>query len=409
MNKKIFILGGGQSALYAAREIRKNNIDVEITILGDEKFIPYERPPLSKDFLLNKRIDEDLYFCSKETLEEEKINYLNTIIIKVDFENNILVSEDNKQYTYDTLLISTGSKNRKLNINSEVDDEIFYLRNLEEAKNIKEKALGKKNILIIGGGFIGLEIASSFSQLNKNITLVEVGNQLMGRIIPNQIADLVKQFHEDEGNKIILNKTISEITKMNEKYKILLSDNTEIMSDLIIAGIGSTPNVGLFENTKLKIDNGIVTNEFCETNIKNVFASGDVSNFYHPLYGKYMRLESYQHAQNHGISAGKNISGIKTEYTSIPWMWSDQFNLNLQLTGICDDYDEIVERGKSIDDGIIYFFLKNKNIKGACGLGIAGKIGRDIRITSKLTEKNTIVDSSILSDQSQKLNKLVQK
>ena len=409
MNKKIFILGGGQSALYAAREIRKNNIDVEITILGEEKFIPYERPPLSKDFLLNKRIDEDLYFCSKETLEEEKINYLNTIIIKVDFENNILVSEDNKQYTYDTLLISTGSKNRKLNINSEVDDEIFYLRNLEEAKNIKEKALGKKNILIIGGGFIGLEIASSFSQLNKNISLVEVGNQLMGRIIPNQIADLVKQFHEEEGNKIILNKTISEITKINEKYKILLSDNTEIMSDLIIAGIGSTPNVGLFENTKLKLDNGIVTNEFCETNIKNVFASGDVSNFYHPLYGKYMRLESYQHAQNHGLCAGKNISGIKTEYSSIPWMWSDQFNLNLQLTGICDDYDEIVERGKSIDDGIIYFFLKNKNIKGACGLGIAGKIGRDIRITSKLSEKNTIVDSSILSDQSQKLNKLIQK
>ena len=409
MNKKIFILGGGQSALYAAREIRKNNIDVEITILGEEKFIPYERPPLSKDFLLNKRIDEDLYFCSKETLEEEKINYLNTIIIKVDFENNILVSEDNKQYTYDTLLISTGSKNRKLNINSEVDNEIFYLRNLEEAKNIKEKALGKKNILIIGGGFIGLEIASSFSQLNKNISLVEVGNQLMGRIIPNQIADLVKQFHEDEGNKIILNKTISKITKINEKYKILLSDNTEIMSDLIIAGIGSTPNVGLFENTKLKLDNGIVTNEFCETNIKNVFASGDVSNFYHPLYAKYMRLESYQHAQNHGLCAGKNISGIKTEYSSIPWMWSDQFNLNLQLTGICDDYDEIVERGKSIDDGIIYFFLKNKNIKGACGLGIAGKIGRDIRITSKLSEKNTIVDSSILSDQSQKLNKLIQK
>ena len=409
MNKKIFILGGGQSALYAAREIRKNNIYVEITILGEEKFIPYERPPLSKDFLLNKRVDEDLYFCSKETLEEEKINYLNTIISKVDFENNILVSEDDKQYTYDTLLISTGSKNRKLNINSEIDDEIFYLRNLEEAKKIKEKALEKKNMLIIGGGFIGLEIASSFSQLNKNISLVEVGNQLMGRIIPNQIADLVKQFHEDEGNKIILNKTISEITKMNEKYKILLSDNTEIMSDIIIAGIGSIPNVGLFENTKLKLDNGIVTNEFCETNIKNVFASGDVSNFYHPLYGKYMRLESYQHAQNHGISVGKNISGIKTEYSSIPWMWSDQFNLNLQLTGVCDDYDEIVERGNNIDDGIIYFFLKNKNIKGACGLGIAGKVGRDIRITSKLTEKNTIVDSSLLSDQSQKLNKLIQK
>ena len=147
MNKKIFILGGGQSAIYAAREIRKNNADAEITILGEEKFIPYERPPLSKDFLLNKRVDEDLYFCSKDKLEEEKINYLNIIISKVDFENNILISEDNKHYIYNTLLICTGSKNRKLNINSEIDDDIFYLRNLEEAKNIKEKALGKKKYI----------------------------------------------------------------------------------------------------------------------------------------------------------------------------------------------------------------------------------------------------------------------
>ena len=122
-----------------------------------------------------------------------------------------------------------------------------------------------------------------------------------------------------------------------------------------------------------------------------------------------MRLESYQHAQNHGICAGKNIAGVKTEYTSIPWMWSDQFNLNLQLTGICDEYDEIIERGNDINNGVIYFFLKNDKIRGACGVGIIGKVGRDIRITSKLTEKDTIVDKQILSDQNLKLNKLIQK
>jgi len=154
---------------------------------------------------------------------------------------------------------------------------------------------------------------------------------------------------------------------------------------------------------------GIATNQYCETSIKDVYAAGDVSNFYHPLYKRNIRLESYQHAQNHGICAGKNIAGVKTEYSSIPWMWSDQFNLNLQLTGICDDYDEIVERGNDINNGVIYFFLKNKIIKGACGLGIVGKVGREIRITSKLCEKNTIVDTQILSDETQKLNKLIQK
>ena len=409
MARKILILGGGQSALYAAREIRRNDEESFITVLGEEMQLPYERPPLSKDFLLNKKNEQDLVFNSSNVLEDKKIDYVNTKIIKVDFETKTLFSDDTKKYNYDILLIATGSENNKLKLDSNLGDEIYYLRNLEEAKIIKEKIKNKNKIIIIGGGFIGLEIASSLSQLNKNVCLIEIGNQLMGRIIPKQIADLVKKSHETEGNNIILNKKILQITKNKENYKILLSDNSELESDFIIAGIGSRPSVSIFENTNLKLDNGIVTNEFCETSINDVYAAGDVSNFYHPLYKEHIRLESYQHAQNHGICAGKNISGIKTEYSSIPWMWSDQFNLNLQLAGICENFDEIVKRGKDINNGIIYFFLKNKSIKGACGLGIAGKIGRDIRISTKLSEKNVVVEKAILADESQKLNNLLPK
>ena len=409
MARKIFILGGGQSALYAAREIRRNDEESFITVLGEEKQLPYERPPLSKDFLLNKKNEQDLVFNSSNVLENKKIDYVNAKIIKVDFETKTLFSDDTKKYNYDILLIATGSENNKLKLDRNLGDEIYYLRNLEEAKIIKEKIKNKNKIIIIGGGFIGLEIASSLSQLNKNVCLIEIGNQLMGRIIPKQIADLVKKSHETEGNNIILNKKILKITKNKENYKILLSDNSELESDFIIAGIGSRPCVSIFENTNLKLDNGIVTNKFCETSINDVYAAGDVSNFYHPLYKKYIRLESYQHAQNHGICAGKNISGIKTEYSSIPWMWSDQFNLNLQLAGICENFDEIVKRGKDVNNGIIYFFLKNQSIKGACGLGIAGKIGRDIRISTKLSEKNVVVDKAILADESQKLNNLLPK
>jgi len=407
--RKILILGGGQSALYAAREIRRNDEESFITVLGEEKQLPYERPPLSKDFLLNKKNEQDLVFNSSNVLEDKKIDYINAKIIKVDFETKTLFSDDTKKYNYDILLIATGSENNKLKLDRNLGDEIYYLRNLEEAKIIKEKIKNKNKIIIIGGGFIGLEIASSLSQLNKNVCLIEIGNQLMGRIIPKQIADLVKKSHETEGNNIILNKKILKITKNKENYKILLSDNSELESDFIIAGIGSRPCVSIFENTNLKLDNGIVTNEFCETSINDVYAAGDVSNFYHPLYKEHIRLESYQHAQNHGICAGKNISGIKTEYSSIPWMWSDQFNLNLQLAGICENFDEIVKRGKDVNNGIIYFFLKNQSIKGACGLGIAGKIGRDIRISTKLSEKSVVVDKAILADESQKLNNLIPK
>ena len=409
MKNNIIILGGGQAGIYAAREIRQNDTESNIKILGEENLLPYERPPLSKDFLLNKKNEDDLYFHSSDVLKNENIDFENISISKVDFENKKLFSKNEDIYTYDSLLISTGSDNKRLSLDNNLNDDVYYLRNLEEAKTIKEKVSDKNKITIIGGGFIGLEIASSLSQLQKKVTVIEIGNQLMGRIIPKQIADLVQKTHLENGNKIILNKQIDKITKKNGIYEILLSDNSLIQTDFIIAGIGSTPSVKLFENTNLKLDNGIVTNQFCETSIKDVYAAGDVCNFYHPFYERNMRLESYQHAQNHGICAGKNIAGVKTEYNSIPWMWSDQFNLNLQLTGICNDYDEIIERGNDINNGVIYFFLKNKIIRGACGLGIAGKIGRDIRITSKLSEKNTIVDKQILSDQNQKLNKLIQK
>ena len=409
MKNNIIILGGGQAGIYAAREIRQNDSKSSIKILGEENLLPYERPPLSKDFLLDKKNEGDLYFHSSDVLKNENIDFENISISKVDFENKKLFSKNEDVYTYDSLLISTGSDNKRLSLDNNLNDDVYYLRNLEEAKTIKEKVSDKNKITIIGGGFIGLEIASSLSQLQKKVTVIEIGDQLMGRIIPKQIADLVQKTHLENGNKIILNKQIDKIIKKNGIYEILLNDNSIIETDFVIAGIGSTPSVKLFENTNLKLDNGIVTNQFCETSIKDVYAAGDVCNFYHPFYERNMRLESYQHAQNHGICAGKNIAGVKTEYTSIPWMWSDQFNLNLQLTGICDDYDEIIARGNDINNGVIYFFLKNKIIKGACGLGIVGKVGRDIRITSKLTEKNTIVDKQILSDQNQKLNKLIQK
>jgi 3-phenylpropionate/trans-cinnamate dioxygenase ferredoxin reductase subunit len=178
---------------------------------------------------------------------------------------------------------------------------------------------------------------------------------------------------------------------------------------MVIAGIGSVPTVDLFNETDLKLENGILTDEFNQTSIKDVYAAGDVTNFYHPLFKNNLRLESYQHAQNHGINAGKNIAGLKTSYSTVPWMWSDQFNFNLQLTGLCDEYDEALKRGDSLENGIVYFFIKKNKIIGACGLGVSGKIGRDIRIASKLIEKNTDVDKKIILDENIKLNSLLKK
>ena len=405
-SNKISIIGAGQAAIYAAIEIRKHDNESTITIFGEENYLPYERPPLSKDFLMNKKKEDEIFFFNKQFLEDKKISFINKKIDKVDFKNKLITSH-NDNFFYDKLLITTGSINRKLELDSQIDNKIYYLRNLDEAIKIKDKTLKADKIAIIGGGFIGLEIASSLNQLNKEVSVIEISNQIMGRIIPAPIANLVKTEHEKYGNKIYVDSKINNIQKTHEGFKIILENETIIEAEIIIAGIGSMPSISLFNNTDLKLDNGILTDEYCQTSIKNVFAAGDVTNFYHPFFNTRLRLESYQHAQNQGINAGKNIAGIKTEYTSIPWMWSDQFNLNLQLTGLCNKYDEIIIRGDTLENGIIHFFIKNNKIVGACGLGLMGKVGRDIRISSKLIEKNTSVDKKTLIDPNTKLNKLM--
>ena len=406
---KILILGSGQAAIYAASEIRKYDKDSEISIFGNENYHPYERPPLSKEFLMGKKKEEEFLFFSKNFFADQNIHYINKEINGVDFINKSLISFDNKKYFFDKLLITTGSTNRRIAIDEEIDNEIYYLRNLDDANQIKKKASEVNSIAIIGGGFIGLEIASSLNQQNKSVSLIEISNQLMGRIIPFPIANLVKVEHEKHGNKIYLDSKIKSIEKTNDAFKILLDNDHVIEAEMIIGGIGSIPTVDLFNDSDLKLKNGILTNAYNQTSVENVYAAGDVSNFFHPLYQKNIRLESYQHAQNQGINAGKNIAGIKSEYLSVPWMWSDQFDLNLQLTGLCDDYHEIIERGENIENGIIYFFIKDDKIVGACGLGLTGKVGRDIRIASKLIEKQTIIDKKILSNQKEKLNPLLKK
>ena len=406
--KQIYIIGGGQTAAYAAKEIRSIDSHSDLTIISEEKYFPYEKPPLSKDFLLDKINFENLLFFPENFYKENRINFIsNTKIIEVDFDNKKIKSIK-KNYQYDKLLIATGSSNRHLNINGDIilpEENIIYLRNSEESKILKKKINLAKNIVIIGGGFIGLEIASSASQKEKNITVLEKGDQLMGRVIPVEIAKLIQEKHESVGTNIVLNSNIEKLTKKNNLFEIYYN-NKVLQADLIVIGVGSIPNTEIFKNTSLKIDNGIITDEFSATSVEEVYAAGDVANFYHPFYQDYMRLESYKHAQNHGISAGRNIVGQKNSYNNIPWMWSDQFNLNLQLTGICSEYEASALRGSNVDEGMIYFFLKNRKIIGACGLGVGGKIGRDIRLAGKLSENKTKVTKEILTDKSIKLNKI---
>ena len=404
----IVILGGGQSACHAANEIRKQNNSSKISIISNEKYLPYERPPLSKDCLLDKMEYKDCYFFQKEFYEKNNIDiFFEESAQNLDFNSQRVDTSKRKDVPYDKLLIALGSSNKKFIKTGVNCENLYYLRDINESKKMKEKMLTSNNILIIGGGFIGLELASSANQLKKNVCVVEMGPQLMGRIIPEKMAKIVQQKHEMHGVVFNLKTKVINIVSTNDTYEVELSNGKTMKCDMIIVGIGSEPNTELFKNTNLNIDNGIITNEYCETSVENVYAAGDVANFYHPFYEIYMRLESWKHAQSHGMHAGKNIIGERQSYKDIPWMWSDQFNLNLQLTGVCQDFDTYVERGVSASEGLVHFFIKNRKIIGACGVGVGGKIGRDIKLACKISEKKIKVTKEVLSNTGYKLNKLL--
>ncbi len=407
--KKNIIIGGGQTAAFAAKEIRSLDQNCSITIFSEEEHIPYERPPLSKSYLKDEVEFKNLEFFSKDFYTENKINFINNDKIhNVDFEKKLIYGKNDLSYPYDKLLIATGSKNRKLDFKELNNHQnILDLRNKIDCEKLKLKIRTSKKILIIGGGFIGLEVAASIKNNHNKVNIIELGNNLMGRIIPKKISDIVNEIHKEKGIDIYLNTSIDNIKYKNNIYDVSLTNGIKIKFDLIIVGIGSIPNTDIFSNKEIKIDNGIITNNFCETSVENVYAAGDVSNFFHPFYNTNIRLESYTHAQNHGICAGKNMVGVKTSYEDIPWMWSDQFDFNIQLTGMCNDYDEIYTRGSDKNAGIVLFFIKNRKVQGACGIGRKGKIGKDIKLAARLSHNKIEVEKSKIEDTTLKLNKLL--
>ena len=408
--KNIVILGGGQAAANAIKAIRNLDKNCHVSLVSEETSLPYERPPLSKKCITGGKTLESCIFFDQEFYDNHNIElYLDRKVEFVDFQNHQLLIDKQVPIAFDHLLIATGSKNRVIEIDGIASEQIHYLRTMAESQAIVDKAQTENRVLIIGGGFIGMELAASLRSLGKAVTVIEAGSQLMGRAIPCEIADIVQEKHEQAGVTVHLDTTVTSVTSGEGSYKAELSNGDSVVFDLIIVGIGITPNLDAFEDGDLRTDNGIVTDEYGQTSIDNVYAAGDVASFYHPHYDSYMRLESWKHAQSHGISVGKNMAGQSTAYNEIPWMWSEQYDFNLQLSGIANGYDSCVKRGDSPDEGIVYFYLHRSRIIGACGVSVGPKIGRDIRVAGMLAKASQEVDPIVLSDTDQKLQSLLAK
>ncbi len=328
----VVIIGAGHAGVAAATALRKLDREIKITLLSEEGNLPYHRPPLSKKTIYSESPSFDL-LLSKDYYTNNNIELTcNSIVEAIDTENSCIKLSSKELIYYEQLIIATGAERRKLDINGGELAKPLY--SMKDAQYLSKSIAKAKRITVIGGGFIGCEIASGAHKLGKEITLLEAGPSILSRSVAPIFAQQVAQHHKSQGISILTDCKALSINN-NE----VETDSKNILSDLIVAGIGVTPNVKLATQANLDVDNGIVVNRYLQTTNENIFAIGDVANFpFNSVTGR-LRLESIQNANDQAKTVANNIISKRLnkkllKYSPIPWFWSDQGDLKLQMAGI---------------------------------------------------------------------------
>lgn len=360
MIQKVVIIGAGHGGVQAATSLREEGFEGSITLISSETELPYQKPPLSKGFLNGKQTEENLFFRHLSFYEDNNIELvLGKTVIDINTQSKIINTEDERLFEYDVLILATGARNRKLPFHTE---GVLDLRTLSDAQTIKKRLETVEHITVIGGGFIGLEMAAAGIELGKKVTVIETQDRLMARVLPPVLSDVFLKKHREQGVDILLKMGLSDIQNTEGGYEIRLNTGQTLSTDLLIVGIGVLPNIELAEKAGLSCNNGIAVNEFLETSDASIYAIGDCANYFNAFAGGNTRLESVQNAVDQAKCVAANIMGKKTAFQTVPWFWTNQFDLKLQMAGIAQGYDTTVLRGTIESQKFSVFYFKNEKL-----------------------------------------------
>ena len=402
-NQRYIVVGAGHAGGRAVEAMRMAGFEGEIVLVGAEPHLPYERPPLSKEVLQARPDYTFPYIRPQEYYEEQNIELrLGVAAASIDAAGKTINLVDGESLAYDKLLLTTGGSVRKLAIPGAEAAGVHYLRTLEDSAAIEGALSDGKNVVVIGGGFIGLEVAASARQRGCNVTVLEIADRLMGRGVPPAVSDYFLDLHRSNGIDVRLNTGVEKIEGDVHATGVVTSAGETLPADLVVIGVGIIPESGLAEQAGLKVDNGIVVDEFCRTSDASIFAAGDVTNHYNSFVGRHIRLEAWQCAQNMAIAAAKIMCGDDTAYAEVPWMWSDQFDTNLQVAGMPESWDTIVARGEATSGNFIGFVLQEGKISGA----ISVNQPRDLRLARRMMDAGKSYTAEELADESISMREL---
>lgn len=384
MARGAVIVGAGECGARAAFALREQGFAGAVTLIGAERHLPYERPPLSKDGMAANAPGMKIIAEASRFAEAGIELLLGVEVAAIDRSGRAVRLGDGSRVPYETLLLATGARPRRLPA-AEGARHCLYLRTHDDAGVIAAHLRADARIVVIGGGFIGLELAAAARLRGCAVTVVEALPRLLARAVPVEIADVMEAAHRSRGVDIRRGVSIDAIEDLGEAVVVRLVDGTTVSADLCIVGIGVVPNVELAAEAGLAVENGVRVDEFLRTGDPAIFAAGDCCSFPLSVYGgRRVRLEAWRNAQEQGTSAAVNMLGASVPHTAIPWFWSDQYDLTLQIAGLPDEGSHTVRRDLGEGAFLLFHLAADGRLVAASGIGRGNIVARDVRLAEML-------------------------
>jgi 3-phenylpropionate/trans-cinnamate dioxygenase ferredoxin reductase subunit len=363
VTERVVIAGAGHAAGQLVASLKQQKFAGKIVLVGDESHLPYQRPPLSKKFLSGDLAAERLYVKPPAFYDDPQIELrLDTSITKIDCDSNTLKIQDGDDIPYDKLILALGSRVRQLSIEGADLDGVHYLRSIADVDGIRTELQNKKNAVIVGAGYIGLEVAAVTRQLGLDVTVIEMADRVMSRVVSPEISDFYQIEHTSHGVKLRLSTGITEFRGKDHLQAVETADGELIPADFVVVGVGILPNTELAIDAGLKVEDGIVVDDRCQTSDPDIYAVGDCTRHPNAIYDRQLRLESVHNALEQAKTAVSNICGNEAHYSQVPWFWSDQYDLKLQIAGLSTGYDDVIIRGNPADRSFACLYLKDRKL-----------------------------------------------
>lgn len=395
MTNDVLIIGAGHAAGQLVVSLRQHKFDGRITLVGDEPWLPYQRPPLSKKFLAGELAAERLFVKPESFYDEDSISVLlDTRIQSIDKRRRVAVTDAGKELPYDKLVLALGSQPRRIDVRGADLGGIHYLRTIADVEQIRASLGDADRLAVVGAGYIGLEVAAVAIGLGVRVTVIEALDRVMSRVVSPQVSTFYEHTHRKHGVELALSTAVEEFVGDDRVSAVRLENGKQIEAEVVVVGVGVMPNTSIAADADLHVKDGIVVDGRCRTSDPDIFAVGDCTYHPNPLLGRELRLESVHNALEQAKTAAANICGRDRQYSQVPWFWSDQYDLKLQIAGISQGHDQVIMRGKPADSAFSCLYLKE-----GCLLAIdAINRPRDFIQSKKLIAEQAVVEPSILAD-----------